>query len=126
MGITLAVDHANRFVNVRAVGPITVDDIRAHIEEERLAGGLAHRELIDARGASPAFSSEDVRSVVAVLRRLGSDSLLGPTAVLVDSQVGYGMLRMFEALLDDVCAVRPFYEQEAAEQWLAGFSEGTT
>jgi len=126
VGVTLAVDHARRFVSARAQGLIILADISAHMEEERIAGALAYRELIDGRGATPAFSSEDVRSVVAILRRLGSDSLLGPTAVLVDSQVGYGVLRMFEALLDDVCAVKPFYQREAAEEWLAGFSEGRT
>jgi hypothetical protein len=125
MGITFSVSDSNRLVRARAEGPISLDDIRAHIEEERLAGGLPHRELIDGRGATPAFTSEEVRSVVAILRQLGNDSRLGPTAVLVDSQVGYGMLRMFEALLDDVCAVRPFYRQDEAEQWLAGFSENT-
>jgi hypothetical protein len=126
MGITFSVDHAHRFVSARAEGPITLADISAHIERERLAGALAYRELIDGRGASPAFSSEDVRSLVAILRQLGSDSLLGPTAVLVDSEVGYGVLRMLETLLDDVCALRPFYQQEGAEEWLAGFSESAT
>jgi len=126
MGITFSADHTDRIVSAKAAGLITLADISAHIEKERLAGALAYRELIDGRGATPAFSSDDVRSAVAILRQLGSDSLLGPTAVLVDSQVGYGMLRMFEALLDDVCAVRPFYDREAAEEWLAGSSEGKT
>ena len=124
MGMTYTVEHAERFVRATADGPVTLEDIRAHIESERLAGALAYRELIDARGASPAFSSEDIRVVVAILRRLGGESLLGPTAVIVDSQVGFGILRIFEALLDDVCAVKPFYRMDSAEEWLSGFREG--
>lgn len=126
MKIRFSVDYADRLVSTRAEGAITFADISAHLEQERLAGALAYRELIDGRGATPAVSSEEVRSVVAILRRLGSDSPLGPTAVLVDSQVGYGVLRMLEALLDDVCAVKPFYQQEGAEEWLAGSSKRPT
>jgi hypothetical protein len=122
--ITMKIDHARKFVFVRAQGPITLKDIVTHLEEERLEGGLAHRELIDARGYRPAFSSEEVRSTVALLRRLGNESRLGPTAIIVDSDVGYGMARMAEMLLDDVCAVRPFRRMEEAQEWLAAFPEG--
>jgi hypothetical protein len=125
MGITFTVNHDDRIVSTKAAGPISLSDISDHIESERLAGGLAYPEWIDGRGATPAVSSQDVRSVVAILRRLRSDSPLGPTAVLVDSQLNFGLLRMCESLLDDVCAVRPFYEQEEAKQWLAECGERT-
>jgi hypothetical protein len=121
MSITINPDHAKRLLSVRAEGSITSGDIRAHLEEERLVGGLPYHELIDARGYRPAFSADDVRSIVALLRRLGRESRLGPTAVIVDSDDGYGMLRMLEILVEDVCAVRPFRSREEAEKWLAGF-----
>jgi hypothetical protein len=37
---------------------------------------------------------------------------------VVANDYAYGMLRMLEILLDDVCLVRPFRERDAAEQWL--------
>ena len=123
MSITVTPDHARRLLHVRATGPITLGDIRAHLEEERMVGGLPYRELIDARGYSPAFSAEDVRSIVTLLRRLGQESRLGPTAIIVDSDDGYGMLRMLEILVEDVCAIRPFRSREEAEKWLAEFPE---
>jgi len=123
MSITVTADHARRLLQVRATGPITLGDIRAHLEEERVVGGLPYRELIDARGYSPAFSAEDVRSIVTLLRRLGQESRLGPTAIIVDSDDGYGMLRMLEILVEDVCAIRPFRSREEAEKWLAEFPE---
>ena len=119
----MTADHARRLLFVRATGPITLGDIRVHLEEERLVGGLPYRELIDARGYRPAFSSEDVRSIVALLRQLGRESRLGPTAIIVDSDDGFGMIRMLEILVEDVCAVRPFRNREEAEKWLAGFPE---
>jgi len=118
MSFTFTVDHARHWVVARAAGSIALDDIRNHLEEERAALGLPYSELIDARGYVPAFSASDVRMIIADLRRLAGSSRLGPTAVLVDSDVGYGMIRMLEILLEDVCAVRPFRRQEEAEQWL--------
>ena len=125
MSIVSAIDRKRNLLLVRAKGPITFDDIRAHLEEERVIGGLPYRELIDARGYTPAFSLKEVRSIVKLLRRLGKDSRLGPTAILVDSDVGYGMIRFLEILVEDVCAVRPFRYQEEAEEWLAGFPAGS-
>jgi hypothetical protein len=82
--------------------------------------------LIDARGFSPAFSPEEVRTLVNILRRLGKDSKLGPTAIIVDTDFGYGMLRLLEVLVEDVCDIRPFRRQEEAEKWLAEFHEDFT
>ena len=124
MSIVSAIDRKRNLLLVRAKGPITFDDIRAHLEEERVIGGLPYRELIDARGYTPAFSLKEVRSIVDLLRRLGKDSRLGPTAILVDSDVGYGMIRFLEILVEDVCTVRPFRHQEEAEEWLDGLHEG--
>jgi len=125
MSIAVTVDHARKLLLVRATGRISFDDIRSHLEEERLEGGLPYRELIDARGYTPGFSLNEVRSIVALLRQLGTESRLGPTAIIVDSDIGYGMIRFLEILVEDVCAVRPFRYQEEAEEWLAGFSAGS-
>ncbi len=51
----------------------------------------------------------------------GASRASAPTAIIVDSDDGYGMLRMLEILVEDVCAVRPFRSREEAEKWLAGF-----
>lgn len=114
--------HVRRIVHAKAEGAITLAEIRAHLEEESNAGGLPYRELIDACGYRPAFSSQEVRTLVAVLRGLGEGSRLGPTAVIVDSDVGFGMLRMLEMLVLDVCLVRPFRGRAEAERWLAQVS----
>lgn len=123
MTVTLAVDHVRRLLFVRAEGFITLADIQAHLVEERFVGGLPYRELIDARGYRPAFSADDVREIVALLRRLGKDSRLGPTAIVVDTDDGFGMIRMLEILVEDVCAVRPFRRQDEAEEWLVDFPD---
>jgi hypothetical protein len=111
-------DHQHRRVTARAEGRITLEDIRDHLEEERQEPGLAYSELIDARGSVPVFDSADVRVLVAWLRWLGERTRLGPTAVVVDSDLEYGMVRMVEILVEDVCQVKPFRDKLDAELWL--------
>ena len=82
MGISMTVDHARRRVLARAEGLIALQDVRVHLEEERLAAGLPYGELIDGRGCRHNVSPKDVRTVVDSLRRLGQASPLAPTAVI--------------------------------------------
>ena len=126
MSFTFTVDHEHRRVTARAVGPITLDDIRNHLDEERGKSGLSYSELIDARGAVASFSTAEVRTIVNLLRRLGEGARLGPTAIVIDSDVGYGMLRMLGILLEieHVCSLEPFRRPKDAERWLADDRQG--
>ena len=124
MTISATFDHQARRVHTRAEGFITLEDIRDHLEEERQEPGLAYGELVDARGSTPGFTPADVRVLVAWLRWLGERTRLGPTAVVVDSDLEFGMIRMVEILVDDVCQVKPFRSEEQAERWLTEVSPG--
>ena len=124
MTIIAKFDHESRHVYARAEGRISLEEIRDHLEEEREEPGLAFSELIDARGSIPDFSPADVRVLVAWLRWLGERTRLGPTAVVVDSDLEFGMVRMIEILVEDVCQVKPFRSVEEAERWLTQISTG--
>jgi len=120
MPITLSVDHEGKTTTAVASGPITMDDIRAHLFRERDAGGLPYRELVDATKAEPHLGTADARATVDLLKTLGAKGALGPTAVIVPNEVGYGLVRMVEILLEGLAEVRPFRTNEAAEarEWL--------
>ncbi|HYS70220.1 MAG TPA: hypothetical protein VEM14_08270 [Gemmatimonadaceae bacterium] len=122
MPITATFDHQHRRVVAVAEGRITLDEIRSHLEEERQEPALGYAELIDARGVIPNFPPADVRVLVAWLRWLGERTRLGPTAVVVDSDLAFGIVRMVEMLVDDVCQVKPFRTKLDAELWLDQFS----
>jgi len=62
MSMTATVDHARRRILVRAEGLITVNEILAHLEEERGLGALSYSELIDGRGYSPDFGGTSARN----------------------------------------------------------------
>ena len=116
-------DHASRSMIATADGLITLDDIRRHLEAERREAGLSYAELIDARTATPSLSSADVRTLVSLVRDMAASQSLGPTAVVVSTDYAYGMLRMLDMLVEDVCAIRPFHDVPEGRLWLASQSK---
>jgi hypothetical protein len=118
MGFTAAVDHQNRRVRAEAGGPITFEEVQRHLVEEKASGGLPYPEVIDARAAEVQFSPAEVRTIVGILREFRKTTSIGPTAIIVSTDLGYGMLRMLEILVADICRIRPFRKLEDAELWL--------
>jgi hypothetical protein len=124
MIVTLGADEDSGVLTVIADGVVDFEAIRAHLVDERQDGVLGHRELIDARRATPQVSAADVRRVVELVRSEARRTRLGPTAVVVSSDVAYGMLRMLETLVNDAATIRPFRDYREAVQWLAGAHAG--
>lgn len=122
MPITSIIDHDLYYMEVFAGGPIGWEEVKTHLLEERLERGLSYRELIDARAATPAWSAAQAREIVALLSTFGRKSALGPTAIVVSSEFAFGMIRMLEILLEDVCIVKPFHDYDEAAQWLRNTS----
>ena len=120
MPIISKVDHEHREIEAIAVGPITFADVQDHLSQQRRWHSLAYREFLDGRGAGPKFSSEEVRRIVELLQDLSRESHLGRTAVLVPSDYAFGLMRMFEMLLEDVFEFRAFRDEAEARAWLAG------
>jgi len=83
---------------------------------------LPFTEVIDATQATADISPAEIRKLVELLRNLGRHNALGPTAVITDDVFSYGMMRMLEILVEDVCDVRPFRDRGEAEEWLNSIS----
>jgi hypothetical protein len=115
MIVISSIDRARRRILVTASGRITAKDMLAHIKQEQDDGLLSFSELVDARGAQPAFSPADLRVVVDLIRRLAQDSAVGAAAIIVSSELAFGMLRILEMMVEDVCLIRPFRRPEDAE-----------
>lgn len=125
MPFSFSINHAQKTIETEAVGAITYDEIVDHLRQERDAAGIPYKEFIDATRAAVAFDAYDARRLVGLVRDLAREGAFGPTAVLVAGDVAFGMLRMLEILLEDVCDVRPFRagERSLAESWLRGTPE---
>ncbi|HUJ81183.1 MAG TPA: hypothetical protein VLW83_04835, partial [Candidatus Acidoferrales bacterium] len=117
-GIGYSVDVKLRLVTTVAEGVVSVADVREHLSSEQRDSALPFRELIDARHAWIDFSPADVRDIVNLLRTLSLQHFLGPTAVVVSSPIAFGVMRMLETLVEDVCVVRPFRDFAQAENWV--------
>jgi hypothetical protein len=68
----------------------------------------------------------DVRRIVELLRSLSRESKLGRTAILVSTDYAYGLMRMLEMLVEDVCQIRVFREEQEARAWLNAMSAGNS
>jgi hypothetical protein len=115
-----SVDAERNEVTTIAEGTATLDEIRAHLYRENSDSALPYRELIDARNAVVRLSSSELRQIVELLRSLARSRSLGRTAVVVSTDVAYGILKMLQILVEDVCVVRPFRDLAAATLWLNG------
>ena len=118
MPITYSIDRARRRLSTVAVDSVTCSEVMAHLDKERVDNGLPLTELVVATRAKVAFSPVDVRHIIERLRVLGRHHALGPTAIVTDDDLSYGMMRMLEMLVEDVCDVRPFRNVGEAEAWL--------
>jgi hypothetical protein len=119
VAITHAVDHDHRWVSATADGRITYSDVDRHLTAEHADGGLGYPELVDATSAAIDLSTDDIHALVSRVRKLAQTEAMGPTAVLVGSDVDYGVMRMVEMLAEPHAAVRPFRDRAEAEAWLA-------
>lgn len=124
MPFTSEIDHVRREIRTTVRGPVTVEDIRNHLNRARSEGALTYPEIYDAREAEPHFTPADVRRTVDLLRDLRKGSELGPGAIIVGSEVAYGMLRMLEILVEDFLHARPFRSVEEAHRWLESLKSG--
>jgi hypothetical protein len=126
MSIAYSIDHDRRESMAVASGPVGLEDVLAHLRAKRREGGLSYPEIIDARWATLTWSAAEVHEIVDKLTTLGRESPLGPTALVVSSEMSYGMARMLEILLHDVCTVQPFRQYAAGERWLRALGRHAT
>jgi len=108
-------NKANRI----AKGTITLAEVRAYLLRDIQDSEQPYRELIDARRAAVKLSSAEVQEIVELLRSLSRSYRLGRIAVVVSTDVAYGMMRMLQMLVGDVCVVQPFRDVAEAERWLS-------
>ena len=125
MTITCTFLHEQNYLKVIASGPITFEEVRTHLLIERHEHGLAYPELIDAGTATPSWTSAQAREIVSQVTSIAKESALGPTAIVVSDAHSYGMIRMLEILLDQVCILRPFYHYDEAVKFLQAFPSTT-
>jgi hypothetical protein len=74
--------------------------------------------MVDTRLAAPEISSAEIRTIVASLALIGPRMEGAPIAVIVPSDLAFGLVRMIGLLLDDRLHIVPFRDPSAAAAWL--------
>jgi hypothetical protein len=100
MSIRFKYDKDLRMLLTTAEGPVSFEDILAHINEESQARALGYRELVDASEARTHLTADQVRLLVDRILTMMRTTALGPTAIVVNNDVLFGMASMFTILLD--------------------------
>ncbi len=124
MPIHTSVDAERRLITHVVSGNLIMAEVQQAFEN-----GLAHPDfrpgmnvVWDFRECSFArLKTDDIRSQADHIRRQTEDRETAyKAAVLVSTDVGYGMSRMFDAYADGMpCQVRVFRDADEAHRWLA-------
>jgi len=118
MPITITVDEPRRRVHGRADGIVTHADVVDYLAERRARGLLEHAALVDLNGAETNLTADQIRDLTDLRRRLRRSHTLGPTAVVAQNDLLYGMMRMYQILMEDADQFLVARDEGEAERWL--------
>jgi hypothetical protein len=77
-------------------------------------------------GATTDLTVEQVRHLAEERRKIAQSKTPGPTAVVANNDLFFGMLRMFDMLTETVRPLGVFRDMKAAEQWLDAMESGAS
>ena len=117
-------DPSGRVVRTVVTGPLTFGDIRQHLDELRQSGGWTRPELVDARHLGHVdFSPRDMLRVASLARGALGGRAVAPRAIVVDTDRGFMIARVFASFVAGWIRIGVFEELEAAEEWLVDASK---
>jgi hypothetical protein len=111
-------DYAQHIAYITGSGRVGFEDCLGLIRGQQADVGRRLHELNDYRGIELALEAHQVEDLAAMNRELYSGMQNIRFAVVVDSDLGFGMARMFEVYLHESVEFRVFREYEAALAWV--------
>ena len=100
MAITFTIDHDQRLIQTRAEGSITIADFIAHVETLTATGIFAYAQLIDARDATFAPTTQEIYRFTNFISNHRQQYGFARVAFVTTDEIAYGMGRMLMALAD--------------------------
>jgi len=98
MPITYLVDDGTERVMVTATADVRLEDMVAFVTTLAARNAMHFPQRFDARGASLLLSAEDVRRYVPLMAQLRAAHGCARTAFIADTDVSFGMARMYATL----------------------------
>ena len=119
MPIAFEIDHAAQRVMVTATGDIRIEDMAAVVNRLAELRVFSYSQRFDARGAAIVMSAEETRRIVPLIGRLREEHGQARTAFIADSDVSFGMARMYATLSADTDSGFMVYRTiEEGDAWL--------
>lgn len=119
MPITFEVDHEAKRVYAMGSEAITVEDMVGLVLALAEQRCFAYPQCFDARGAAIVMTAEDTRRMVPLVARLRAEHGHARTAFIADSDVSFGMARMYASLAVEVdSGFMAFRTLEEGAVWL--------
>lgn len=125
MPISYVIDQELRLIRSRAVGVISFADLSAHMRAELGGESSTYPELFDCTDATTDLTADEVRKLVQSRAEIAKQHQAAPVAIVATNDVLYGMLRMFDALTNELRPIRVFRNTRQAEDWLASLADRT-
>lgn len=119
MAIKFTFNPQLKILFTTAEGLVSFDDIMKHLDQEAAEKLLEYREIVDAYTASTNLRGDDVREIVTRLKTMARSSRFGPTAVVTNNDVFFGMAMMIQILseLEGGPQVAAFRHFDAGLDW---------
>ena len=119
MPIAFEIDHATQRVMVTATGDLRIEDMAALVNRLAELRVFSYAQRFDARGAAVVLSAEEVRRLVPLVGRLREEHGQARTAFIADSDVSFGMARMYATLSAETDSGFMVYRKiEEGDAWL--------
>ena len=119
MPITWTISAADRLVNARAEGIVTLQDVEALLDDLVVNNALPFRKLFDGRGSIGQYDDKDVMAIAARISAYNSSlDLTGAAAIVVETQAHYDTALRFANIGLAKRPIRVFFTPEEARAWL--------
>lgn len=121
MPMHFAVDHATQRCRATADGDLHLADLVALFTDLAARHSLDYTLCIDVRRGTLLLSADEIRRLVALTARLRAEHGYARTALIAESDVSFGMARMYATLAaetdTDFMVYRTLREGEAWLGW---------
>ena len=119
MAVTYEIDKANRIIRTSCRGAVTLEEVIDHFRELERDPDCPDRldVLLDLSEQTSVPTRYNLEDVTSEIRRIRSKIQFGACAIVANTDVLFGMLRMFEVFTEQYfqnsCVCRSMSEAEA-------------
>jgi hypothetical protein len=103
---------------------VTYAELCAHVRMDLSAEAASYAELVDCTGATTNITGDEIRELAQERERVDRRQRRpGPVAIVAQTDVFFGMFRMFDTLTEQIRPIRVFRDVAEAERWLGAAAE---